>query len=511
MKYVLTNEQMRTADKYTIEELGVPSLELMERAGRALAREAEDMLALGGKKIRERVLCVCGGGNNGGDGFVCARILNGRGVETDVVSVAEKRSLECRENYEKFVAAGGRVLTKLPERGYAVVVDCLLGTGFHGELCGELLRAAKGINALKAQGAKVLSADIPSGVNGDNGEVKTAVIADRTLCIGERKAGAYLGDGIDCAGEIVCADIGIKLPDRAESYALLTDRESVAALVEKRKRNTHKGSYGRAAIVAGSAAYTGAAYLATAACLRAGAGYTALFAPKGILPYYMLKAPEALLAPICEGENILFEESGFGKLLGYDSVAYGMGCGVSRAVSDGAKYLLKNYAGKLILDADALNSLAAYEKENFAELFGEKKCDTAITPHCKEFSRLTGESVETILKNGLSAPAAFAKEYGVCVLLKNAVSVLTDGERTAVNAAGCAGQAKGGSGDVLSGVIASLCASGLTAFDGARAGAYLVGRAAELAAKEVGEYSLVASDVVAYLGRAFLELRADQE
>lgn len=298
-----------------------------------------------------------------------------------------------------------------------------------------------------------------------------------------------------------------QLPKTDGETLFLIDEKRVASLVPKRKRDTNKGDHGKAAIVAGSVEYTGAAYLATAACLRAGAGYTALFVPKDILPYYVLKEPEALLSPLNDGGRVAFTEKNFKKLLEFDSIAYGMGMGASVDTALGAKYLLENFTGKLVLDADALNALAAYEKNNFAEIFQNKKCDVVLTPHIKEFSRLSGESVETILEKGYSAPVAFAKTYGVTVLLKNAVSVITDGKKTAVNAAGCAGQAKAGSGDVLSGVLAGLLADGLSAFDGGVAGAFLTGKAAEIASLDEGDYSLLATDVIAKLGKAFIHIR----
>ena len=220
----------------------------------------------------------------------------------------------------------------------------------------------------------------------------------------------------------------------------------------------------------------------------------------------MLKAPEALLTPLCEGGEMCFEESVFEDLLAYDSIVYGMGMGISEAVARGAVYLLKHYTGKLILDADGLNSLAAYQKESFSKIFTEKKCNVLLTPHVKEFSRLSGKTVEEIRAEGVRAPLAFAKKYQVGVLLKSSTSILTDGERICLNETGNSGQAKGGSGDVLSGVIAGLCASGASVFDGGKIAAYLVGRAAELAAQELSEYALTASDLIAYLGKAFLDV-----
>lgn len=272
------------------------------------------------------------------------------------------------------------------------------------------------------------------------------------------------------------------------------DKKRASALLPKRKRNTNKGDYGKAAIVAGSEEYTGAAYLATAACLRSGAGYTALFVPENIFPYFVLKIPEALLKKFKNWED----------LLGYDSIAYGMGMGISRQVADGAAWLIEHFSGKLILDADALNSLAKYC--DLSSVFSRKKGDVLLTPHVKEFSRLSGKSVEEILENGFATAKDFATQHGVTVLLKNAFSVIENGEKTCVNERGTAGQAKGGTGDVLSGVIAGLCASGLSVFDGACAGAYVVGLAAELAGEKISEYSLTATDLISYLGASFLRI-----
>lgn len=492
---ILTNAQMRAADGYTIEKLGVSALDLMERAGIALADEAERLVPYGD------ILCVCGVGNNGGDGYVCARILKERGRNVWTMALSEERSPDCKNNYDKWQDMRGDVLYSLPERNYNLIIDCLYGTGFRGVLEGEEKALVEWINRAKQKGAKVLSADIPSGVNGDNGIVDgVAVQADCTLCIGEVKTGVLLGDGIDYAGEIRRADIGISLPQG--DYAELTDMRMAKSFLPARKRNSNKGTYGRAAIVAGSIDYTGAAYLAASACLRCGAGYTALFLPKDILPLYALKSPEILLKATNKGDRYAFKTDIMEELLTFDAIAYGMGMGVSEDVFKGAVYLLSNYEGRLILDADALNSLAAFA-EDLPTLLANKTCDLVLTPHVKEFSRLTGLPMGEIIKNSIEIAKRFAEVMEVSVLFKNAVSVITDGASVYLNATGNSGQAKAGSGDILAGAIASFCAQGASAYDGARLAAYFVGKAAELAATEYGEYSLTASDVIAYFPKVF--------
>lgn len=289
----------------------------------------------------------------------------------------------------------------------------------------------------------------------------------------------------------------------------IVDKQIVWTFLPKRKRDSHKGTYGKAAIVAGSLDYTGAAYLAAAACLRSGAGYTALFIPKGILPYYILKAPEALLRVICDGDKYAFDSAKLQELLCYDSVAYGMGMGVSEAVCRGAEWLLRHYEGRLILDADGLNSLAEYRKGGYESLFLHKKCDVLLTPHCKEFSRLTGLSTADVIKDGENVARSWAQKYKTSVLLKNYESIITDGECVFINRSGNSGQAKGGSGDVLSGVLAGLSAMGAKSIEAGVCGAFLTGLAADFAAKDIGEYSLTASDLISYLGRAFLSVTED--
>ena len=243
--YILTNEQMRAADSYTIEELGIHSLLLMERAGTALADEAEKMSPQG------KIVCLCGNGNNGGDGFVCARILKSRGRDVEVVCVAENFSADCRANMEKWLGLGGEILTEIAD-DCALIVDCLYGTGFHGELLGADVKNVLRALQLKENGVKILSADIPSGVNGNNGQVfGVAMVADKTLCIGEIKAGILLGDGIDHVGKIERVDIGIEVKDAA-GLARLINRAYAREILPKRPRHSHKGEFGRVAIVAGS-------------------------------------------------------------------------------------------------------------------------------------------------------------------------------------------------------------------------------------------------------------------
>ena len=482
MQKILTAAQMRNADAYTIQTKGVPALDLMERAGKALAKEISAFVENG------KVLVVCGGGNNGGDGFVCARLLLGMGYEVTTVCVATKKSELAQAVENAYKNAGGETLDNFPNARFDCVVDCLLGTGFYGEPNEKYAGAITQINAYKQAGAKVISADIPSGINADNGQASVFVQADVCVCMGEIKAGVYLGQGIDACKKTVRADIGIQLPQ--DNYAEMITQETVAKQLPKRRRNTHKGSYGKAVIVGGGKRYFGAGFLSAYACLRAGAGYTYIRTPKSVAKTYLLRLPEAIYIPKLK------------DVLDKQAVAYGMGLGVSRKTANGLQYLLKNYTGKLLIDADGINALAKYCKNNLATLFANKKCDVVCTPHVKEFARISGKAVQEILQDGLFACVDFAKRHNVTMLLKGATTVITDGTRICVNTAGSVGQAKGGSGDALSGVIVSLAAQGVDVFESACAGAYWVGVSAILAESKYGQCGMLASDVIEGLGIA---------
>ena len=290
---------------------------------------------------------------------------------------------------------------------------------------------------------------------------------------------------------------------------MILTNETIKKLLPSRKKNANKGDFGKVAIVGGCTEFAGAPYLATKAALKSGAGYTTLFVPEGLVGAYLLKAPEATLEKISDGTSLSFCEQYFEKLLNYDAIAFGMGAKNTADTLSAVTYLLETYEGKLLLDADALNALSTLAGGKKRTLFSRKKCDVLLTPHIKEFSRLTGKTVKALTENGLAAATAFAWDhFGVTVLLKGAATYITDGKREAENQTGTPAQAKGGSGDLLSGLCAGLMATGLDCFSAGCVGSFLAGRAAELAVETTGEYSLLASDVIDKLGAAFLSVQA---
>lgn len=469
MKFAYTNERMRALDARTIEG-GTPSLVLMERAGKALAERVRAVMK---EKGMDDALFVCGGGNNGGDGFAAARFLREEGCEAEVLCLAKKFSPDCGVQKDKF----GAYLGRIPRRRYALIVDCLFGTGLTRAIGGDEAYLVSFINS----GAYVIACDVPSGLAEGGVALEPCVRADETLTIGQRKEALLLADGADVAGVIRVADIGIAGDRGTEVW----EEEDVKKLFPKRKSHTSKGDNGSAAIVAGDA-FSGAAFLAAGACLKSGAGYTNLYVFDELYPCAVGKLPAVILRRFQGGDD---------DLLHADCLAVGMGMGVSEELYALIGKLLKVYRGTLLIDADGLNALARYG----TDVLKEKTCRVVLTPHPKEFSRLCGKSVEEIVRGGTESARKFAAEFGVTLVLKNNRTIVTDGKRTAIITAGSPALAKGGSGDVLAGYLAGTVARGVPVFDAACCACYVMGKAGECAAVRMGEYAPDAQDIIGFL------------
>lgn len=464
MELVLSNAEMKLSDEYTING-GVPSCELMRRAGQAIA---EEVIAVANNLGTQSVLVVCGTGNNGGDGYVCARILGERGYNVKVYAVKGNLSADCAREKSAYKYAYSNHIAG------AIIVDCLFGTGLNRNIEGENAEIIKAINS---GGGYVISADIPSGINGDNGLVfGFAVKADLTVAIQEYKFGHFLGDGIDFCGKVIKKDIGITCPEK--QYAKLYCPQDIAKFYPKRRRNSHKGTYGTANLIVGSNKYIGAAALALNAALQSGCGYVKLTAESAVKSALVAKFPQ-----------VIYKEE---PDLSSNAIAVGSGCGGGENLYNLIVKLLNDYSGFLVIDADGLNALSRYGKH----VLKDKKCNVLITPHVKEFSRLSGFSVEEICADAVNAAKNFSDEYNVTVLLKGAASVIAEGGRVAINVRGNTALAKAGSGDMLTGFICGTIARGLSPFDAAVCSAYTLGLAAEIAAEERTEYCVTANDVI---------------
>ncbi len=471
MERILTVEQMRLADKYTIETLGVSEDVLVYRAGKAVADEIIKRFHGG------RVLVCIGKGNNGADGKVIAELLSKKhGFNVSIVSVANG-------------------IFKLFDYKYDIIVDCIFGTGLNKTVEGKYRETIEKINQ---SGAYVVSCDIPSGLNGDNGRVMgIAVKARLTVAVQEFKTGHFLGDGLDYCGEVVAKDIGISIWN--DDYIFRINNVSCLTFFKTNPRNVHKGCFGKTVIIGGSKAFSGSAILSFNAltALKCGNGYSTLVVPECLFNGCVGLNPECILNSLPDDDNgcISFCPEILNKYFTADSIAIGMGMGISEGVYQTISYILQNYDGRLLIDADGLNCLSVFG----LDILKDKKCEVVLTPHIGEFSRLSKLSKLEIMENPIEYVKSFAREYNIVLLLKSAVSVLSDGEKVILNTTGCNGMAKAGSGDVLSGLTTGFLTKEDEIINCVAVGAYLFGKTGEVAQKKSNEFTLTASDIVACL------------
>ena len=511
MKEILSVENMRKSDAHTIES-GVPGIELMRRAGKGVFDSVSEWKA--------PVAIVCGTGNNAGDGYVLAELLNEAGINCVIFLMTDKFSADGKYYYDKCIEKNIEIKTWEGEdfSNFGTIVDCIFGTGFKGETKGKAKELIEKINNSKAF---VVSVDINSGINGDTGLPGGSgdyVISDLTVSIGSFKPGHFLNMAKDIMKKKTNIDIGIKPVNK--TYHLI-EEEDIRQLFSKRLNYSHKGTYGYTAIIGGnsglsgsdasdigaglddesvliggSSRYSGAirlAYLANAA-MRSGAGVVKAGIPSTLLPIVSAHILESTVFPLSDEDGeLVFKEEEFEELIGnVKTVAFGMGIGISEETGKAVKYLLDNYKGRLIIDADGLNVLGQMGKDAVKEAKGR----VILTPHLKEFSRISGLSINEIQENPVKRAIEYASETGVILLLKGSSTIVTDGENTYIVDTGCPGMATAGSGDVLSGVLSATCAYTDDLLMAVAAGAYINGKAGEYAEKKTNPVSMIASDTV---------------
>jgi NAD(P)H-hydrate epimerase len=511
---LVTAEQMQAIDRNAIEALGIPGAVLMENAGRAAAREIQaEFRAL----FPGSVLVLAGAGNNGGDGYVIARILGDAGWRVRTLILAEPGRI-CgdaalmlqilqRLNAEvRFVSAVTQLGEEFTAAAPVLIVDALLGTGLSAEVSG-LYREA--IDLINRDPSRVVAVDIPSGVQGSDGRVMgLAVRADLTLSFDSGKIGQASRPGADFVGELRVLDIGIPRSNRptATISCDLLDSPAAKELLPARANTGHKGSFGHLGVVAGSAGMTGAAALCSEAGLRSGAGLVTLTSPGGLHDILAVKLTEVMTRVLSAQRNWLVPEN-VAEILtlsaDWQALVVGPGLGRSPETVQAVRQLVAGSRSPLILDADGLNAFAGA-----AELLTARKSPTLVlTPHPGEFSRLIGSSVAEIEADRFRLARQFAMKYKLVLLLKGARTLIADpGGRVRINSSGNPGLATGGSGDVLSGLIGGLLAQGLTAFAAASLGAWLHGAAADLLATELGCAGLLAGDLLKVIPVARFQL-----
>lgn len=506
---IFSTEQIREADAYTIAHEPVKSIDLMERA----AAKCYDFIYERAPKLfpshitEERdwlFRVVCGTGNNGGDGLVIARMLmkSGYNVEVIIVRISEKGSDDFNTNFDRLGAAARKKVIEvrkskeIPDFGPdAVIIDAVFGSGLNRPAEGI---AAEVIEAVNASGAPVVAIDLPSGVfadgNPDGGDAP-AVCAAHVLTFQLPKLAFYLAEYDDCIGEVHILDIGLHpayIEKTVAEFHLFTEVDA-AAVRKRRRRFSHKGTFGHALIIGGSPGKWGAPVLAAESCLRSGAGLVTARVPKGGAAPLGIRVPEVMTATDPD-ENFFTEVP---DLSPYSAVGIGPGLGTDEQTVRAFKLLLQECKVPLVIDADALNILS----ENKTWLAFLPK-GSILTPHPGEFSRLIGE--KTSHREGIERQRELSVKHGINILLKGANSSLsTPDGKIIFNRTGNPGMATGGTGDVLTGVITGLAAAGYGPVEAAALGMFIHGKAGDEALKFSAEESLIAGDLTACLGKAF--------
>jgi len=513
---VCTAAQMRELDRTTIEDYGIPGVVLMEAAGRGVVEVILDSLdeRAGRDPTGLRVVILCGSGNNGGDGFVVARHLVSQGCHVLVYLVAERAKIggDALTNLQILERIGVKPIPLQTEDDLeraestlvhaAVIVDALLGTGLSSDVRGQyrsVLERANRATALK------VAVDIPSGLNADSGAVMgVAFDADHTVTFGLPKVGLVTHPGVERVGKLHVVDIGI--PGGATA-----DKEFAAELLEPamigrwllhRPRWGHKGTYGHLLVIAGSPGKTGAAVLCGEASLRCGVGLVTVASPAPAMQAMESKTREVMLAPLVpDGAAVDDSDAVFGHLgrllQGKHAVAIGPGIPRGPGVQAFICRLIREATVPIVVDADGLNELAGG-----LECLAQATVPVLLTPHPGEMSRLTGKTVDEIQSDRLGAGSSFAQSRGVYLALKGDRTIIAapDG-RCYINPTGNSGMGSGGTGDVLTGMVGGFLAQGHDPLDSLSLGVFVHGMAGDLAAERSGQRGLLASDLLAEMGR----------
>ncbi|MBQ6820666.1 MAG: NAD(P)H-hydrate dehydratase [Clostridium sp.] len=488
---IMSREKSKLIDLQTINEVGIPSLVLMENAANKVT---ERIIGLG-----EKFIIFCGNGNNGGDGLVIARKLLEENKAVYIVIVSEK------EIYSEDFLVNINILKKLTNnfiylkkeediellknasKEYTILVDCIFGIGLNREL-NKFYKNI--INYVNDNWKDIYSIDVPSGLNCDSGEVMGAsIIAKKTYTFEVIKRGYLKYKALKYLGEVEVLKIGIPsyIKKRNSEKVYILEERDYGNLLIKRELFGHKGSYGKAVILAGSSGYTGAAYISTEACVRAGAGLTTLVTTREVQSLLCSRLVEAMTMSIDEeGVNKLFET--------VDVIAIGPGIDNEQKYEEIFK-VIANKDQKIVVDAGAFKIIKGNE-----DILKKIKHRAIFTPHPGEMARLIDRSIDYIEENRIEVAKEYARKYNIVLLLKGYNTVITDGEEVYINTTGNSKMASGGMGDCLTGIITALVAQGHSLINSAILGAYIHGLAGELSGRD--KYSVIATEVIKNISKA---------
>ncbi len=500
---IFTTKQIAAIDQFTIQQEPIASIDLMERAALQIVNWLIQHLS-----NEKKIIFFAGPGNNGGDALAIARMMAEHDYTCEVYLVDFGKQLqgESAENWNRLKDQGKVRLTRIESQesipmiaNDAVVVDGLFGSGLSRKLDGLPLQIAAKINASKAM---VVAIDIPSGLFGEDNssnDLTLVIRADYTLTFQFPKLSFFFPEHGELLGKWEVLPIGLH-PDviaKTETPFRFLNEEEIARKIPFRKKFSHKGTYGHALLIAGSYGKVGAALLASKACLRSGVGLLTAQIPHSAYQIIQTAIPEAMCS--IDASDLMFTE--FPELNQFSAVGVGPGLGVKPNSRKALLRLLEAAPAKLVLDADALNILAMHPE--WLELLPE---NSILTPHPKEFERLAGSTADSY--SGLQTQLAFSEKYNVIVVLKGAHTRITSPDGNVFfNTTGNPGMATAGSGDVLTGIVLGLLAQDFDPLEAALVAVFIHGRAGDLAVEQSDELSLIASDLVEGLGKAFLQVR----
>lgn len=501
---ILAADKIHEADLYTIRNELIADIDLMERAANACFYWL--ITNIPGHK---RIKVICGAGNNGGDGLAIARLMASKGYTTEVFLFGSPKKLSpnCLINFNRLLESASVKCKVITEKGSLpvfhpdedIIIDALFGSGLSRPVTGFL---AGVIRQLNDQHSITISIDLPSGLFCDEtvaGLSDPAIIhADHTLTFSPPKLALFFPENDRYIGNWHLLDIGIlqEYIDQAETHYFYTTRPDCKKILKKRNKFSHKGTFGHAYLVCGSKGKMGAAVLAAKACLRSGPGLVTVHIPRSGNTILQTSIPEAML--FLDADEDIF--SGIPDLSVYSSIAIGPGIGQADATQRALKHLIQNSNLPLIFDADAINILG--ENKTWIPFIPK---GSIFTPHPKEFDRLTGKSSNDFDRNKIQRE--FSIKHGVYVVLKGAHTAITTPDGNCYfNTTGNPGMATGGSGDVLTGILAGIKAQGYSSLETCLLGVYIHGLAGDFAAEERGHEALIAGDIIQHLGNAFLSL-----
>ncbi len=501
MLRLISPGNMQACEKHYFETSGVPAIDIMENAARALADAA-----LSRFPDAKNIYIACGPGGNGGDGYACARLLCERGRKCCIFATADARHPDAITNARRAAECGIEIFTEtLPEDAPDLWIDCIYGTGLNKKPDGFALDLLCRIHYDHFRnGSGVIACDIPSGLNGHTGIAYPGCVpCDITVTFQIPKFGLYLQDGLDRCGEIITADVGFPGEAFPEDAHCLIQKNDLKFMIPKRwKRNVYKGSCGHLLIIAGSFGMAGAAALCSQAALRSGVGLVSIACPESIVTILQTLAPCAMCIPLPEENGVisadalpLIQEALKGK------TAVAMGCGLTQKVPEEIIRCVLEHEIPAVIDADAINIIA--KSENLKALLSDRHI---LTPHPGEAARLIGHRIEDPVSDAVKTAA-----LGANVVLKGASRVIADKKALIVSASGASGMARGGSGDIYTGILGAVIAASGVKKDAyaamlpmlAAAACEIHGLAGELAQQKYGAYAMNSADIIEFLPEVF--------